>query len=77
MKNELWNELSYRLGRRIAQWRYDNSVSQHALADRMGLSQSHVSALESGRNLPNSIGLYRLAEAMGVTMDWLLSDPEA
>lgn len=70
-------ELAWRMGRRIATWRKDNDISQTTLAKRMNLSQSHVSGLECGRSLPNSWGLYCLARAMGVSMDWLLSEPDA
>jgi transcriptional regulator with XRE-family HTH domain len=48
------------------------SVSQSELAKRTGMYASDISKMERGRMLPTAPRLRRLAEALGVSADYLL-----
>jgi transcriptional regulator with XRE-family HTH domain len=62
------------LGARIAELRRENELTQHALADELGISQQIVAHYEVGRfRLPVYI-LPDLAGALGVSVSGLL-DP--
>jgi len=50
--------------------------SQEALAEQLGVSRQAVSKWENGDAEPETNKLKPLAEAFGVTVDWLLSDKE-
>lgn len=41
-------------------------LTQQALADRAGVSQAHISELETGRHLPGAGVLLRLASTLGM-----------
>ena len=65
------------LGQRIRQARLTRELRQIDLAEQAGLSRSVVNDLENGR--PRDLGVskfYRLAAALGVTMEWLLDEPD-
>lgn len=51
-------------------------LSQEALADMVGVSRQAVSKWETGEALPETAKLSALAAALGVSVDWLLSDEE-
>ncbi len=51
-------------------------LSQEALAERLGVSRQAVSKWETGEALPETGKLAALAAALGVTVDWLLSEAE-
>lgn len=51
-------------------------LSQEALADIVGVSRQAVSKWETGETLPETAKLAALASALGVSVDWLLSDSE-
>jgi len=51
------------------EWR---GLTQPALAKASGLSQSHLSLIESGRRGPGRKALQRLAEALGVSAEDLV-----
>ena len=50
--------------------------SQEAMAETLGVSRQTVSKWETGETLPEIGKLRPLAEAFGVTTDWLLNDDE-
>jgi transcriptional regulator with XRE-family HTH domain len=52
------------LGARIREVRLKRKLSQQALAERVGLPQTHVSAIELGIQLPNLLTVLRLAVAL-------------
>ena len=52
------------LGARIREIRLKRGLSQQALADRVGIPQTHVSAMELGIQLPNLLTVLRLAVAL-------------
>jgi transcriptional regulator with XRE-family HTH domain len=52
------------LGARIREMRQKRGLSQQALAERVGIPQTHVSAMELGIQLPNLLTVLRLAVAL-------------
>lgn len=54
-------------GTLLRRWRTTRSLSQHALAERAGVSVRHVSFLETGRARPSREMVDGLAKALGLT----------
>ncbi len=52
------------LGARIREVRLKRGLSQQALAERVGIPQTHVSAMELGIQFPNLLTVLRLAVAL-------------
>lgn len=52
------------LGERLRSLRENKGVTQVNLAERAGLRQSHISAIETGVMLPNLVTLLRIAAAL-------------
>ena len=52
------------LGARIREIRVKRGLSQQALADRVGIPQTHVSAIEVGAKFPNLMTVLRFALAL-------------
>lgn len=61
------------VGERIRAKRLALSLSQTALADKIGSSQSVISELESGLVSPNLSLLTRIAEALGVKVKYFFT----
>lgn len=61
------------LPRRLAHARKAAGLNRSALALRAGLNPSHVRLIEEGeREDPTGTTLAKLAEALGVSLDWLV-----
>ena len=58
---------------RMRELRKQKRLSQQELADLVGLHQSHIGLYERGASRPTADALKRLADALGVTGDYLLS----
>jgi DNA-binding XRE family transcriptional regulator len=54
------------ISNRITELRKEAGLTQEQLAERSGLTQSHVSRLEAGQHTPNNITINKLAKALGV-----------
>ena len=65
--------LAMDVGRKIRELRESGGLDQAELGARCGLTQSHVSRLESGKHCPNAKTRDRLAKALGV--DPTIFDP--
>ena len=68
-------------GSRVKAARLKNKMSQEELATRMQLAglqmgQMAISRIETGKRLVPDFELLILAEALGVTIDWLLGQDE-
>ena len=61
------------MGERIAQLRRNKGLSQAALAQALGLSTSTIAMYEQGRREPSVSIIIALADALGVTIDYLLT----
>jgi transcriptional regulator with XRE-family HTH domain len=60
------------IGRRIRELRgFD--ITQVEFARRIGVAQSHLSALEHGRTQPCAAVLLAIKREFGRTVDWLLT----
>ena len=63
------------IGRRIRELRgFD--VTQEEFARRVGITQSHLSALERGENEPGASVLLAISREFGKSVDWLLTGEE-
>jgi len=62
-------ELGLRMAEMVWQARTDAGLTQAQLASRMGVSQSHISALEGGGTVPTLATLARIAAAVGRRVD--------
>ena len=62
------------LGNRIRQRRQTLKITQQELAQALGLTPQHISAIEQGIRLPSLTLLPKLAEELGVTTDYLVSN---
>ena len=65
-----------KLSEKICYCRKKSGKSQEALAEEIGVSRQAVSKWETGEAEPELKKLRLLAEAFGVSTDWLLSDEE-
>ncbi len=65
------------LSEKIHNCRKKKGLSQDALAEKMGVSRQAVSKWETGESSPELGKMKALADVLGVTVDWLLSDEEA
>lgn len=61
------------LGERLRALREKKDVTQVALAERSGVRQSHISAIETGAMLPNLVTLFRIAAALPCKVGDLIS----
>ena len=64
------------LSEKIHYCRKKEGLSQEALAEKLGVSRQAVSKWETGDAVPEVGKLLLLADAFGVTTDWLLSENE-
>jgi transcriptional regulator with XRE-family HTH domain len=63
------------IGRRIRQLRgFD--MTQEELGRRLGVAQSHLSALEHGEREPCAAVLLAISREFGKSVDWLLTGEE-
>jgi transcriptional regulator with XRE-family HTH domain len=68
--------LRQQIGRRVYMRRVWLRLSQQQVADRAGLSRNFVSAVERGAQSLDAWRLWNLADALGGTLDWLLTGPD-
>ncbi|MCS7019299.1 MAG: XRE family transcriptional regulator [Cytophagales bacterium] len=60
-------------GLKIRQLRAEKNISQSELAEKAGLSVSYLNEIEKGKKLPKVEKIALLADALGVSYDWLVS----
>ena len=58
--------------KRIRELRRQRNLSQSELGEIVGLHVTHIGRLERGTSRPSADALKRLAEALGVTTDYLI-----
>ena len=63
-----------KLNEKIYLCRKKAGLSQDALAERLGVSRQAISKWETGESVPDTGKLMPLANALGVSLDWLLSE---
>lgn len=64
------------IGRRTQRRRQAKGYTQEKMAELVGVSITTISRLETGERMVGVIKLMQIAEALGVTADALLYDPE-
>lgn len=64
------------LGKRIIQRREALSITQRQLAEALDVTPQHVSAIENDKRAPSLSSLARIAEELGVTVDFLITGKE-
>lgn len=63
------------IGERIRSWRKDLGLTQHHIADMVGISRVHVGMIELGMvKNPSPRTLQKIAQALGVTLDQLVEN---
>ena len=60
-----------RIGQRIAQLRKDRGITQQELAERTGMQQGNIARIEAGKYSARFDTLQTIAEAMGLTVDFV------
>ena len=60
------------LGRRIAQARRERGLTQEALAERVGVSQTSIVRIEKGHTSPSVPNLIAIADTLGLSLDDLV-----
>ena len=56
--------------------RVERNMSQKELAELSGVAQQNISYYESGARVPSAVALYKLAAALGCTMDELYREDD-
>ena len=51
-------------------------MSQQMVSEKAQISAPHMSAIEAGRRLPSEPVAARIADAIGVSLEQLMADPE-
>ena len=64
------------LGERIKERRQALKITQQELAQSLGMTPQHISAIEQGKWAPSLTLLPKLAEELGVSIDYLVSGKE-
>lgn len=64
------------LGQRIRKRRLELGLTQSGLAQALGLTPQHISVIEQDKRTPSLASLGRLAEELGVTIDYLVTGKE-
>ena len=58
------------LNEKLKKLRKDKNLTQEDLAEKVGVSAKHISAIETGRTKTNIQLLYEIATALNVTVDY-------
>jgi transcriptional regulator with XRE-family HTH domain len=64
------------LGRRIKERRKTLGLTQQQLAESLGVTPQHISVIEQDKRSPSLSSLARMAEQLGVTVDFLVVGKE-
>jgi transcriptional regulator with XRE-family HTH domain len=70
---KLEQERAKEIGGRIKARRAELGLTQEALADRAGTSKSFISELEGGHSVASGLVYLKIANALDVNVDWLLT----
>ena len=64
------------LGQRLKQRRESLKITQRQLAESLEVTPQHISAIEQDKRIPSLSFLTKLAEELGVTIDYLVAGKE-
>jgi transcriptional regulator with XRE-family HTH domain len=65
------------IGKRIKKRRHELSLTQHDIAQKLGLTAQHISAIEQEKRLPSIALLEKIARELGVTIDYLVTGKDS
>jgi len=65
------------IGKRIRKRRQELKLTQEDLARALGLTPQHISGIEQDKRSPSLSSLAKLAEELGVTVDYLATGKES
>ncbi len=65
------------LGIKIRKLRHENKISQEELADRLGIAQTSVSNIESGKTAPDFLLMQKVCEVFNVGVDYFLNTEDS
>ena len=63
-------------GKRIRKRRQELKLTQGDLASALGLTPQHISGIEQDKRNPSLSSLAKLAEELGITVDYLITGKE-
>ena len=63
-------------GQVIGRLRVQQGLSQEELAQKTGIARSHLAMIENGKKSASVETLWRIAEALGINLSYLLDDIE-
>ena len=64
------------IGKRIRKRRQELKLTQEDLASTLGLTPQHISGIEQDKRNPSLSSLAKLAEELGITVDYLVTGKE-
>ena len=64
------------LGQRLRKRRVALGLTQKQLADSLGVTSQHISAIEQGKSAPSLTFLAKLGEEMGTSTDYMITGKE-
>ena len=70
-------KVKYQIGANIAAYRKRDGLTQASLAEKLNYSDKAVSKWERGESVPDVLTLMQLADLFGITVNDLVSDPNA
>jgi len=65
------------LGQRIRNRRHILGITQQVLAEALGITPQHISAVEQDKRVPSLHFLVKLGEQLGVSIDYLATGKES
>lgn len=65
-----------KFGERIKKLRYENNMTQHALAEQIGMTPTGICYWEAGRALPSLATVLELADIFNVSIDYLIGNED-
>jgi len=65
------------IGKRIRKRRQELKLTQEDLARALGLTPQHISGIEQDKRSPSLASLAKLAEELGITVDYLVTGKES
>jgi len=74
--NLLFTYFFMKLGEKITKLKKQKKLSQVALAETTGISRDAISKYERGDSVPSVDYAKRIADALGVSLDYLVSDSD-
>ena len=69
-------EIFYGIGKRIRRLRKQRNLTQEELGERAGLHYSYIGQVERGDKIPSLKTLSKIAQALNVSLDYILEDAE-